>query len=190
MKRLICISASLLLACSSFAQKPDQAAMMKAWQAYMTPSPVHKMIAKSDGKWNAATTMWMDPSAPPMTSKGTCTNKMILNGLYQESTFKGTMMGKSFEGRGLLAYDNAKKVFISTWVDNMGSGVMVMQGTWDEATKTTNYTGKSVDPMTGQDVDVRETYQIVSDNHHTLTMYMKDPTTGTEMKTMQIEFTR
>ena len=27
-------------------------AEMKAWQTYMTPGEVHKMIARSDGEWN------------------------------------------------------------------------------------------------------------------------------------------
>jgi hypothetical protein len=43
-------------------------AEQKAWQAYMTPSDVHKMIAESDGEWNLDITMWMDPKAPPTKS--------------------------------------------------------------------------------------------------------------------------
>jgi hypothetical protein len=29
-----------------------------------------------------------------------------------------------------------KKMFSSSWVDNMGTGIMNMEGTWDEATKS------------------------------------------------------
>lgn len=190
MKRFICIGAGLLLACTSLAQQMDQAAMMKAWEAYMTPGPVHKMLAKSDGKWTAETTMWMDPSAPPTKSKASCTNKMIMGGRYQLSEFKGSFMEMPFDGMGLLAYDNAKKVFVSTWVDNMGSGIMVLEGIWDEATKTINFSGKCTDPMTGKDEKVREVYTIVNDNHHRMSMFMKDPASGKEFKTMEIEFKR
>jgi hypothetical protein len=52
----------------------------------------------------------------------TCTNTMILGGRYQQSMIKGNMMGMPFEGMGLLGYDNAQKLFYSTWVDNMGTG--------------------------------------------------------------------
>ncbi len=44
-----------------------------------------------------------------------------------------------FEGMSLMGYDNAKKVFMSSWVDNMGSGIMQMEGTWDPNTKTINF---------------------------------------------------
>jgi hypothetical protein len=33
-----------------------------------------------------------------------------------------------FEGISTLGYDNAKKTFFSTWIDNMGTGMMVMEG--------------------------------------------------------------
>lgn len=29
----------------------------------------------------------------------------------------------------LLAYDNARKLFISTWIENVGTGMMVLEGT-------------------------------------------------------------
>ncbi|MNR65686.1 hypothetical protein D3C85_1888390 [compost metagenome] len=65
---------------------------------------------------------------------------------------------------------------------------MTMEGTWDEATKTTNYKGKGVDPMTGKDMDMREVYRIVDDKTHIMEMYCT--TEGKEMKTMEIKFTR
>jgi hypothetical protein len=114
---------------------------------------------------------------------------MILGGRYQQSTHKGTFEGMPFEGMSIVGYDNAKKKFYSTWVDNMGTGIMYLEGTYDPATKTTTYTGKQVDPMTGQDMEIRETFTIVDDNTHMLTMYMTAPG-GKEFKTMEIRFTR
>jgi hypothetical protein len=188
MKKItLCVMALLFLAMTSSVKAQDDA-MMKAWQAYMTPGDVHKMIAKSDGKWNADVTMWMKPGDPPQKSKGVCEDMMILGGRYQQTNFKGTMMGKPFEGMGLLGYDNAKKTFISTWVDNMGTGIMVMEGTWDEATKTINFKGKGVDPATGKDMDMREVYKLVDDKTQIMEMYCTAE--GKEMKTMEIKFTR
>lgn len=177
----------LMLAVTTGVKAQDDA-MMKAWESYMTPGDIHKMIAKSDGTWNADVTMWMKPGAPPEKSTGVCENKMILGGRYQQTLHKGTFMGKPFEGTGLLAYDNAKKVFISTWVDNMGTGIMTMEGTWDEAAKTINFKGKSVDPSTGKDMDIREVVKLVDDNNQIMEMYCTMD--GKEMKTMEIKFTR
>jgi hypothetical protein len=167
------------------AQNLDQ---MKAWQDYMTPGDVHKMIASSDGTWNEEVTMWMTPGAPPSKSTATAENKMILGGRYQQSTTTGSFNGMPFEGQNLLAYDNAKKVFLSTWIDNMGTGMMEMQGTWDNASKTINFTGTAVDPMTGKDMNIRETFTLVDNNTQMMDMYATQD--GKEYKTMEIKFTR
>ncbi len=179
--------ALFILAVTDCVKAQDDAAM-KAWQDYMTPGDVHKMIARSDGKWNADVSMWMKPGAEPEKSTGVCQIMMILGGRYQQSDFKGTMMGKPFEGMNLMGYDNARKMFMSTWVDNMGTGLMYMEGTWDEATKSVNSKGKSVDPVTGKDIDIREVHKFVDDNNQIIETY--STTDGKEMKTMEIKFTR
>ena len=181
-----CLLAILLLAFSQLSAQTE--AEQKAWMAYMTPSPVHKMVAKSDGDWKADITMWMAPGAQPTTSTASCTNKMILGGRYQESKYTGTFMGMPFEGVGMLAYDNAKKIFITSWVDNMGTGMMTLQGPWDENTKSISFTGKSVDPTTGKDINVRQVFKLISDDSQQLDMYME--MNGQEFKTMEIKLAR
>ncbi|HYV54140.1 MAG TPA: DUF1579 domain-containing protein [Chitinophagaceae bacterium] len=168
---------------------PEQAEMMKKWEAYMTPGDIHKMLAKSNGEWNEDVTMWMDPAAPPQKSTSTATNTMIMGGRYQQSMHRGSFNGMPFEGMSLLGYDNAKKTFISTWIDNMGTGIMTMEGTYDPNTKTVTSKGHEVDPMTGKDMDVREVFTMVDDNTQIMSMYMT-PAGGKEFKTMEIKFTR
>ena len=168
---------------------PEQAAMMKKWEEYMTPGDIHTMLAKSSGDWNQEVTMWMDPAAPPTKSTATCTNTMIMGGRYQQSIHKGNFDGMPFEGMSIVGYDNAKKMFVSSWVDNMGTGIMTLEGKYDPATKTTTYRGKQIDPMTGKDTDIREEYTIVDDNTHTMAMYMT-PAGGKEYKSLDIKLTR
>ena len=163
-------------------------AAMKAWQNYMTPGDVHKMLATSDGTWNEDITMWMAPGAPPTKTTATTENKMILGGRYQQSTTKGSFNNMPFEGISLLGYDNAKKVFMNSWIDNMGTGILQMQGTWDPAGKTINFTGTTVDPMTGKDMNVRQTFTLVDNNTQMITMYMTQG--GQEYKNMEIKLTR
>jgi hypothetical protein len=160
----------------------------QAWMAYMTPGPMHKMLASANGMWDEDITMWMAPDAEPIKSTARCSNTMIMGERYQESFHKGNMMGMPFEGRSIVGYDNAKKMFQSTWVDNMGSGVMFMEGKYDENTKTIALAGKMVDPSTGKEQKIRETYKFVDDNNQLLEMYCtKD---GKEFKTMEIKFKR
>lgn len=180
--------AALLFTAVCTVQAQDKDAMMKAWKEYATPSDMHKMLAKDNGTWNADITMWMEPNAPAQKSKGTCTNTMILGGRYQKSVHKATMMGMPFEGISILGYDNNKKIFVSSWVDNMGTGVMYMEGPWDEATKSVTLTGKCVDPMTGKDMEMRQVMTIIDAKHQKMEMYCT--TDGKEMKSMEINFTK
>jgi len=173
------------------APKPmSEEEMQKAWATYMTPTEVHKMLAQSDEEWTGDVTHWMTPKSEPMQSKCTSTNKMIMGGRYQQSDFKGEFMGIPFEGMNLLAFDNAKKVFIITWIDNMGTGMMMMEGTWDEKTKTINFAGKMVDPMTGKYTEAKETFTLVDDNTQVMTMYAPNPDGKGMFKTMEIKFRR
>src|SRR5687768_15230920 len=79
----------------------DSATQMKNWQEYMTPGPMHPMMATWNGTWEGDVTFWM-PGAPEQKSKSTTENKMIMNGLYQESIHTGDMMGMPFNGRSTL----------------------------------------------------------------------------------------
>jgi len=168
---------------------PDSATMMKNWQEYMTPGDVHKMMAKWNGTWDGDVTMWMYPGTPEQKSKSTAVNKMIMNGLYQQSTHTGNMMGMPFNGMSITGYDIHKKEVINSWIDNMGSGIMVLKGPWDEATKTANLKGKMTDPGTKGDVDIRETFKIIDDNTQEMEMFLMMPD-GKEFKTMNIRYTR
>jgi len=185
MKRLLFFCFTILAATPIFAQ--DQEAQ-KAWMDYMTPGKIHQMLAHSNGTWTYENTFWMAPGAPPSKSTGTTENKMILGGRYQESIHKGNIEGMEFEGHGLLAYDNGKKIFQNAWVDNMGTGIMLLEGTWDDATHSLTLTGKGYDPMQGKDIEMKEVITIQDDDHHMMEMYYtKD---GKEIKSMEIHLTR
>ena len=172
-------------------QEPmDSATMMKHWMAYMTPGEPHKMMAKYDGEWETENTMWMAPDAPPTITKGTCLNMMIMDGRYQVSNNKGNFNGMPFEGISTLAYDNAEKMYKSTWIDNFGTGIMTMNGTYNDSTKTINFKGDMIDPMTGKNMNVRETFTFVDDNTQIMEMYAPTSDGKAEYKTMNIKFTR
>lgn len=178
----------------AFAQDDKKAAsaedeMMKAWMAYMTPGDVHKMMSSWDGTWSEDITMWMSPGAEAMKSKSSCTNSMIMGGRYQQNVHKGEFGGMPFEGMGTLAYDNGKKIFMSTWIDNMGTGMMMLEGPWDAKTNSCTLTGKQYDPVSGKDMMVREVFTVMDDKKHKMEMYMT-PSGGKEYKSMEIIFTR
>ncbi len=167
------------------AQNADE---MKAYQDFMTPGAMHKWMAKFNGTWEADITSFMNPASPDK-SKATNTMTTIMNGLYQVGDHAGNMMGMPFQGHSIMGYDNAKKMFVSTWVDNMGSGIIYMTGTYDEATKTLHLKGKQTNPMNGKDAGIREVMKVIDDNTYTLEMYGDGPD-GKEIKYMEGTFKR
>jgi hypothetical protein len=167
----------------------DSAMMQKSWQQAMTIGEEHKMLAKSAGTWTGQTTMWMANGAPPQNTSTTTVTKTLYNGLYVQSTHTGNMMGMPFEGMSIMGYDNMKKEYFSTWIDNMGSAVLVMTGQWNSATKKLSLSGNTT-CMNGQDAPLREVFTMIDDNNQLLEMYGPDPQTGKEYKNMEIKYTR
>ncbi|NEU07203.1 DUF1579 domain-containing protein [Flavihumibacter sp. R14] len=186
--KIIMGSFCLLVFSPAYSQSDKQAAEQKAWMDYMTPGPTHQLLAKSNGEWNEELTMWMAPGAQPEKSTATASNKMILGGRYQHSTHTGNVMGMPFEGIGITGYDNIKKVFVSTWIDNMGTGIMYSEGKWNEATKTVEFKGMGVDPVSGKELKIRQVMKIVDDNTETMEMFTTRD--GKEFKSMEIKMTR
>lgn len=185
MKTLITLCALLLCFGNAYSQTPEE---MAAWEASMKPGAHHEWLASMDGYWNAKVKMWMDPSQPASESDATTKNEMIMNGLYQRSTHTGTMMGMPFSGESITGYDNINKKFVASWIDNLGSGIMHMDGTYDDTTKTLTLIGKMTDPLTGKEMDFKETLTVNSPDSHTLSMFMVKG--DNEMKTMEIVYTK
>lgn len=167
---------------------PDSATMMKNWEAYMTPGPMHAMMAKDVGNWDGDVTMWMSPDAPPSKSTMSSEVRMIFNGLYQEGINKGNFNGMPFEGRSIVAYNNATKKFEQTWIDNFGTGIMFLTGTYDSTNKSVTMTGTMFNPMTMKECTTRQVLKYIDDNTQMMEMY--DNTFGPERKTMEIKMTR
>lgn len=168
---------------------PDSTTISNAWNDYMTPGEPHKMLAMESGTWHEEMTMWMEPSAEPMKNTMTAESKMIYGDRYQETIHKGDFMGMPFEGKSILAYNNASQEYTSTWIDNMSTGIMIMSGKYDEATKTINFSGTTVDPVTKKEKAVREIYTIVDENTRKMEMFDVDYS-GKEYKSMEIIMTR
>jgi hypothetical protein len=169
----------------------SMAEMMKAWQDFATPGAEHAWMAKSAGTWVCdSVKQWMDPAQPPTTEKATEVVNMGLNGLYQMTEYSSNMMGMPMQGRAIMGFDKVKKKFVLCWIDNLGSGIVNMEGTYDEATKTLNMSGKQSDPGRKMDTDIRQQIVYHDDNSYTMAMYGTGHDGKSEMKFMEGTFKR
>jgi hypothetical protein len=156
----------------------------------------HKLLATTAGTWSYTVKMWMDPSGKPTESTGTATRKAVMDGRYVSGEYNGKFKmpgadGKvqemNFIGMSMDGYDNVKKKFVSGWVDNMGTGIMTMDGTYDAAAKAFTYTGE-YEMMPGMKEKVRQVIKMTDATHMNMEYY-EDRGQG-ETKTMEINYTK
>ena len=169
-------------------KKPSQKEMMARWQAAMTPGDMHKKLEFFVGSWNAESKIWdKGPNNPPIISKGNARYSLVFGGRYLKEDFKGEMMKQPFVGTGYTAYDNMKKKYTGTWIDNMGTAISTMEGSFDSDGKVLTFWGKMDDPMTGEmNKDVKYVYRIIDKNKHVFESF-----TGTsDQPDFQITYTR
>lgn len=166
----------------------DPQAMMEVWKQLATPGEPHKLFATLAGSWTTTTKEWMEPGKPPTESTGTAEMKMLLDGrfLYQEYTAQ--MMGQPFSGVGIDAYDNMTKKYVTAWVDTMGTGIFMMEGTASADGKTITLKGSHPEPGGGK-MTHRAVWKIVDNNTQSFDMYGAHHGQK-EMKVLEITYTR
>jgi hypothetical protein len=179
-------------------KQPSEAEMMAMMMELAQPGQNHKLMANGVGTWTYAIKMWTnpDPSAPPSESSGITVTKEVMGGRYFISEHKGKMQmpgpdGKmvdmDFNGIATDAYDNVKKKFVSSWIDNMGTGIVISEGTYDATAKTFTYHAE-FEMVPGMKTKVRQVLKITDKDHRTLEFF--EDRGGQEVRTMEIKYTR
>jgi Protein of unknown function (DUF1579) len=170
--------------------KKKQEELMAAYAKAAAPGPQHKLLNPIAGTWNFTAKFWMDPSAPPMDSKGIAVRKWILGGRFLTDEIEATGFGpEGFRGFGIMGYDNIQQKFNSFWVDSMTTAMSTSTGTADSAGKVFTYHKEDVDPVSKQKIKGRDVVTIETNDRHTMVMYKALPD-GKEMKVGEIVFTR
>lgn len=165
-----------------------QAAMMEEMMKMAQPSDAHKLLAQMSGKFDATVKFWTSPNAQPQESKAMANNQTILGGRFVMEDYQGMMMGKPFKGAGIYGYDNMKKKFFSTWMDETSTGAMNSEGTLDATGKILTFTGEMMDPMTQKMVKYRSVYRFENEKKYTMEMFENKD--GKEFKSLEIAYNR
>ncbi len=161
---------------------------MQACAIAGTPGKMHEQLAKSAGTWTGKCKNWMAPGMDAMVSDCVATSVPIMDGRFIKTEVTGEMMGMPFVGFSLNGYDNVGQKFQSTWVDNMGTGMMVGTGELSADGKTITWTYTANCPITKKPTTMREIETITGPNTKTLEMWGTDPKSGKEYKCTFIEF--
>jgi len=177
-------------------KKPAEGDMMAMMMEMAKPGENHNRMQEMAGTWTYAVKWWMSPDAPPTESSGTAVVRSVMDGRYLvgDHTSKmqipgpdGKMTDMEFKGMSLEGYDNVKKKFVASWIDNMGTGIMNSEGTYDAMAKTLTYYAE-YEPMPGMKTKMRQVVKIADKDHHTMEFF--EDRGGKEVKTMEIAYSR
>jgi len=172
------------------AAAPDMADMMKKMEEISAPGPKHKLLSSLAGEWEAEVKSWMGgPDGEASVSKGTCKRTLVLGGRFLQEEFHGEMGGMKFNGMGLMGYDKFNKKYVNTWVDDMGTGIFISEGSADATGKVVTHTGKMDEPFSGEKAKpVKMITRILSPDKNVFEMH--DLGLGEKSKVMEITYTR
>ena len=157
--------------------------MMKKAEAAGRPGPGHKAIEHFAGNWRCEVKCWMDPNGQPQQSQATAKTAWIMGGRFLQEDFQGQMMGRTFNGRFIMGFNNVKQVYQSVWFDDMNTALFTTEGKGDS--KVITLEGKGSCPATGRtDVPMKAVYRVISPDKHTFEMF------DGNNRTMEITYTR
>ncbi len=166
---------------------PEEA--MKKMTEAATPGEEHKRLQGIVGNWKTTSNFWMEPGKKPEVSKGTAKHEWILGKRFVREEYRGKFAGQKFVGNGIVGYDNVKKQYVSTWIDSMGTGVMLAEGSYNAAANQIEMGSHYSCPMTGGERSGRTVTRFVSKNEFVFEMFDKTPD-GVEVKVMEIVYKR
>lgn len=150
----------------------------------------HKRFDPFVGTFKAVVTMWMGPG-DPMTSTGTMTNTLTLDGRFLNHDYIGDPSEgpfPKFEGKGYWGYNTTDKCFEGVWIDNACTPIQTEKGRVDAAGKVWTMLGSMTDPQSGKPMNKKSIITLIDNDHHTMEMFFDTP--AGEQKCMEIKYTR
>lgn len=182
------LSAVLLAPLSAQTTAEDQGKIMEAYMKAGEVTEHHGYLKRFAGSWTAETKMWMAPGQPPTSGGGAIEGRLIMGGRFVALDFKGTMLGRPFEGFQLTGYDNMRKQYLTLWIDDTSTAFFELAGTRDPVKDILDQTGDWADPLGGA-TKVRALVRFVGPDEYVFEQFMI-MTDGQEFKSMEMRCVR
>lgn len=170
----------------------DPGAMMEMMKEWSATTDEHKLLEHMAGEWDCTTSFSMG-GPEPIEGKGFSESHILLGGRFVSNHFTmPDFMGMEFEGMGAVGYDKTKGKYVNVWMDNMSTGFMTMEGTYDEDSDTMTWSGDATypGPQGPMTVPIKHIIKNVSTDTTTMEFWEPNPMTGELMKSGTIVYTR
>lgn len=154
------------------------------------PGSHHERLKRLVGRWNIRIEYRLHPTANPERATGTAEFRWILGGRFLEQVLDGRGTASSYDGRGLIGFDNALGRYVGTWVDSASSGIAYSTGTVDRAGTTWQLEMSATDVSSGRTKTHPVTLTIVSDNELRYIIYPAGSRPGVGVPPVNITYLR
>ena len=133
---------------------------MGRWMQTLKPSAAHARLKELLGTYEVTTRMRMDPSKPPLESKGTAEVSWLTEGKWLISKANTELMGQKVNITTILGYDNFKERYVWCTVDSMQTTLNTASGHFDQSGDDLILWGTIDEPATPeQDKQVKYVYR-------------------------------
>lgn len=187
---LAAIALSLIIAAASYSQdtaKPGKKPAIGGepdWMSLHQPGEHHQVLDPLVGQWNLKVTFASAGQGEPSHSIGTARFRWVMGKRYLIEETRTSWDGETFEWMGIHGYDAMRKKHVSTWIDNLGTGIDAMEGDCDAAGRTITYTAMQDNPAGTGKTHVKWILTIESNDRFTVKMFEGDK--GKEAKVVDI----
>ena len=168
-------------------EQPKQLEPNPQMQAYIeagTPGANHRYLDALVGEWTGEFKMSWGPDQPAEVSQGTVTREWMLGGRYLKESVEATSPMGTFNGYGIMGYNNIDGQYEFAWVDSMSTAIWCETGTYNPQTKILTTRGSHRDPVTGHIVYGWGRIDMSNADRHTFVGYSTAPD-GKEYKSME-----
>lgn len=129
--------------------KEEMKKKMAEMQVVLSPGKHHKAMEYFLGKWDIEFTLTYGPK--DVKSKGTAEFKWLIPGRWMAQDISGQLMGMPYRSFSIAGFDNIKKKFVTTVVNNMDTAMLRTEGTVVDPTGKVNTQYGTLDEyMTGE----------------------------------------
>ncbi len=152
-------------------------------------SDSHIKIQQYNGRWNGKVTMYQPDGDIAMQYEGLAETFMMMDGRYQVTNFTSEFQGETLLGQSLLAFDTTTQEFTNTWIDNAGTGVLIMRGVWNpQNSNQIQLEGNTIMQYTREECYIRQEHTFISPDEQLMELWY-DLGDG-EYKAMEVTYTR
>ena len=173
----------------SASQAARDAAIVKAMDNAMDPGEGQKKLEPLVGKFDVRMFAWVDPSKPPIESRGVAIHTWVLGHRYVQTMLSGFVMGEPFNAIGYAGFDNVQKKYVVCYMDSGSTGMEWYTGAMTPDGKVGTLTGTTYDEMTGKPKKIEMKVSFSAEGDHITEIWEADPS-GKMVKIMEVQYRR